>query len=922
MGFVTARSSRTELIGREREAEELNAHRRKAAEGHGRIVLVAGEAGIGKSRLLRHFTAGVSSGRAVLVQSRCVEFVQTPLGPLHDVLLQLERHVDAPRDAAVRSLIERLMFEQRADTIAPSPAGCSLFESVDAAFARCASRLTAVLLIEDIHWADRSTLAFLAYAAERIERRRMLIVATYRSDEIGAGHPALAEFAALLSRNAVSSITLARLSERATSALIEQGLPQNGSLSSATIADIARRSQGNPFFAEELLKSALDGYTGSCGEILPLSIRGAVLARAARLSQGDRQILSLAAVLGEHFSVHRLIALSDGDREAVLGALERARGLSLVYDEAGARGEVAFRHALTQEVLYGELIAERARPLHEAIALELESRSDRNAMSAELAHHWRRAGELQRAAAYDELAGDQAAAIGAFADAILYYERALGVRRDAPADLEHKLGVALGALNQLAAGIEHLRHAADLYLRCDDFDGFAKNASALGAQLYNSGNPEAATTVYRYAVETLEPKLGSDALNLLRARIAYNCVASLDFESARTFADELPETIAHPFVATNVYQTRSKVAAMRGEIDLWRRNAVAAVESARRIADDGASLRHAHTQAALDAIALGEIECAREHLTAALLVQRDGKSPLPLPLAVSSFEHTLRGDFATAAALLEAASSVSDQAYAIQVHVKSASFALGICSGDETRMRRDDAESFLRYGVNHGMKLAIGLLGGPYAWVLGLRGEVQESAAWISQIAAVLPGPHRFMFAYLAAAQFGNADDVRKMRQQLLAAARPQDPVNAAVRGLFDAFAAKRGIVKVDVRTSALGAGAAFEGIGWRWFAARSYELGGESGRALETYRSLGSSRDSRRLESETFGVSSSALSSREMEVAQLVSSGHSNEEIAQILHISPRTAEKHVSSALRKLNLRSRVQLGRVLTRSQHFTA
>ncbi|MGA8575867.1 MAG: LuxR C-terminal-related transcriptional regulator [Candidatus Cybelea sp.] len=219
------------------------------------------------------------------------------------------------------------------------------------------------------------------------------------------------------------------------------------------------------------------------------------------------------------------------------------------------------------------------------------------------------------------------------------------------------------------------------------------------------------------------------------------------------------------------------------------------------------------------------------------------------------------------------------------------------------------------------MKVAIGLLGGPYAWALGLRGESDEAAAWIEQIAKTLPAPHRFFFAYLAAAQFGRPGDVHAMRQQLAtAAARPQDRVNKAALGLFDAFASQRGIIDADLGACALAGASGFDVIGWPWLAARAYELGGKSRRAWETYRSLGSLRDVRRIEAGRSDANVSVLSSRELEVAELASSGHSNEEIAQILHISSRTAEKHVASALRKLNLRSRAQLGTLLARSQNL--
>ena len=144
-------------------------------------------------------------------------------------------------------------------------------------------------------------------------------------------------------------------------------------------------------------------------------------------------------------------------------------------------------------------------------------------------------------------------------------------------------------------------------------------------------------------------------------------------------------------------------------------------------------------------------------------------------------------------------------------------------------------------------------------------------------------------------------------------ASHPQDRVHKATLGLFDAFAAERGFAAGDARPGALAAAAAFETIGWPWLAAHGYELGGEPKRALEKYRAVGALRDLRRMEVGSGHASAAVLSPREREVGRLIATGHSNGEIAQILHISPRTVEKHVSSALEKLNLRSRLQLGRL---------
>ncbi len=562
---------RGDLVSREREMGLLAGYRRKAAGGHGAIVLLGGEAGVGKSRLLRQFESSVGVGRSMLAFSRCVEFVQAPLGPLRELLQSLDRRGATPRDGATRAVIERLTFERHADGTTAQHSGW-LFESIDAAFARYALRGTVILLIEDAHWADRSTLGFLAYLADRIGERRMLVVATYRSDEVGGDHPHLSDLAALLAKSTVSNINVSPLDERSTHALIELAMARPDALDAATVAGIVRRSQGNPFFAEELVKNALEWGASDDQESLPLSIRGAVLARAALLSEEQRRILSLAAVLGERFSVDRLVALSSAPRDDVLRALERAHALHLVYDRRSAPGELHFRHALTQEVLYGELLAERVRPLHEAIGLELERRPDREAASVELAHHWRRAGDLQRAAAYAELAGDQAYAIGAMADAISYYERALSWRNPGvpSAGLEHKIGVSLGSLGRLNSGIRRLQRAGDLYWEAGDFDGFAKNASALGALIYNAGDTAAAIELYRRTIDALTPKLPAASVDLLRARMGYDCVAALDFDSALTLVSEIGEPIADAATATPCVSS-----AFQGRSDARRHRALA-----------------------------------------------------------------------------------------------------------------------------------------------------------------------------------------------------------------------------------------------------------------------------------------------------------------------------------------------------------
>jgi len=908
------------LIGRERETAILDEQRRSAADGHGSFLLVSGEAGVGKSRLLSHFQASITATRSVCVLTRCVEFVQTPLSPLHDLLSQLAVRASAQDVAATAHIVDQLEFARSAERPNPDVPVEALFNAIDDVFARHALRRTVVLLIEDLQWADRSTIAFLSYLADRVARRRSLVVATYRSEEINASHPRLAEVASLLRKSSVTALEVAPFDDRSSRELIGSLLPREDALSASVTANIVRRSQGNAFFLEELLKAALAHGAGDAQK-LPLSIRAAVLARAAMLSPSEREILTTAAVLGERFSVERLLRLRDEGREETLKALEHARALQIIYDRPDDAGTVAFRHALTQEALYGELLAERVRPLHERIAQELEERSDVATVSVELAHHWRRAGNRGRAAAYSVLAGDQAFAVGAPADAIMFYERAAadGIADSAVANLLHKTGLAYGALDQLGIGIERLREAGDRYWRAGDLKGFARNISALGAQLYNSGDPTAATRIVRDALDALETKLPPEELDLLRARLSYNSIAALDFDAALMLLTGIREPVADPLTASHVHLTRFKVAAMRGDIDLWRSETQLAMHAARQVPDKGSRLRFIQCQIALDALGLGELNITREQFRAAIPGDvKPGEPNKGLVAAASSLEHTLRGDFRTAARLLEESVREFNHGFAVLVHVRTAQLALGLSSGDQARLWRSDAEPLLHYAATHGMNLALGLLGGPYVWALGTRGDVDKAAAWAARIASVLPSPHRFLFAYLACAQFGSSDDVKSMRAQLAeAASRPGDRVNKAGLALFEAFAGRRGIIEADVQKCARHAAELFEGIGWPWLAALGYELANETDRALAVFRELGAVRDVRRVEQGRPDATAAILSPREREVADLAASGHSNDEIARALHLSLRTVEKHISSALRKLNLRSRVQLGLLLSRS-----
>ena len=495
-GPQTAALSLQELVGRDHEFERLLALRRRAAEGHGSMVLLSGEAGIGKSRLLREFTTTVSAGRSLLGVARCVEFSQRPFGPLRESLLDILAKLSVPREAgnAAWRLADRLAFDRGFAGDAASPP--RLFETIATAFEGLASRRTLVIALEDLHWADRSTLGYLAYLAERIENRRLMVVATYRSEEFDAEHPRLAEFSELVARPATVEIALGPLDSNAIARVVETSCPPGNAPNSALTTDIVSRSEGNAFFAEELLKSALL-HDGPAPAALPLSLRGAVLARVAKLNAGERSILSLASVLGRRFGSAALASIAERPKDEVLSALQHARSLQLVVEDSEPQ-TYAFRHALTQEVIYAELLREQVSPIHERIGRELETRWDRDAVLLDLAHHWWHAGDDARAAGYCEASGDRAFAFGAYADGIGLFERALQKVNEpaSRARLHYKVGRAFGISGQPALGLPRLRIAADLWRELQDHANAVVTAEALGVLTYNIGDVRNSATAW------------------------------------------------------------------------------------------------------------------------------------------------------------------------------------------------------------------------------------------------------------------------------------------------------------------------------------------------------------------------------------------------------------------------------------------
>ena len=375
------------LLERGRQLAELAALLESARAGEGRVGLVFGEAGIGKTALLQEFARLHATPPVRLFWGGCdALFTPRPLAPLQEVAwlhggkLAARLAEGAPRDAIFQAFLEELRH--------PRP--------------------PALVVIEDVQWADEATLDLLKFLGRRAERTSALLVITWRDEEVPASHP-LRSVLGDLPHAAVRRIPLGGLSPAAVEALAARAQRSGMGLHSATA--------GNPFFVTEVLASEEPG--------VPATVRDAVLARAARLSPRARELLDLASVVPSRVEQPLLSAVA-GPAFAALDELLGAGMLSLSLQS------VAFRHELARQALEGALPPLRARELHARILAALVSRGEEAALLPRLVHHAAGAGDAAAVVRFAPVAAEHATKLGAHREAEAHLALALRYADDLP----------------------------------------------------------------------------------------------------------------------------------------------------------------------------------------------------------------------------------------------------------------------------------------------------------------------------------------------------------------------------------------------------------------------------------------------------------------------------------------------------------
>ena len=445
------------LVGRELELARLRAALVRAGVGDSPVCLVGGEAGVGKSRLLEAAFGG-PGGEIRVLTGGCIELggEGLPLVPLVEALRTLVRTTPDPDLdlflGPARRELARLLPELASQDSAPPPLGAGttgqLFELVLGVLGRVGRDRPLVLIVEDLHWADRTTLDLVTFLVRALQGTRVMLVLTYRSDEVDRRSPLRPLLSGWERLRGVERIQLERFARHEVAA--QMAAIVGATPPPAMIDLVFDRSEGNAFFVEELVRTVRDGAREA---ELPPSLRDVLLSRAEQLSGPAQRLLRTAAVAGRWVPERLLAEVAAVPAAELYEALREAVDASLLLVDATGRG-YAFRHALTRDAVYGDLLPGERVELHTAYAEALERdpglAGDDASVAATLAVHWYAAHDMPRALAASVQAGRRAMAAFAPAEARQHLERALEVWRSVP-DAETRAGADQVEVLQLTA---------------------------------------------------------------------------------------------------------------------------------------------------------------------------------------------------------------------------------------------------------------------------------------------------------------------------------------------------------------------------------------------------------------------------------------------------------------------------------------
>jgi DNA-binding CsgD family transcriptional regulator len=859
------------LLERDEPLAELHRLRAEAAGEGGRLVFVEGEAGVGKTSLLRAFLADMPTGTRALLGSCDPLSTPRPLGPLVDVAGDLDQDFErlvsegAPRDAIFRSLLTVLRGARRG----------------------------LVLLIDDLHWADEATLDALRFIGRRIESTRALVVGAYRDDEVGRNHPLRVVVGDLATSPAVRRMPLEALSIDAV-----------GQLARGTHLDPAelhRQTGGNPFYVTEVIAGA--------PARIPATVRDAVLARVSRLSAEGRATLEAAAVIGPVIEP----ALLAGVVKSLAAEECLANGLLQV---AGRR--YAFRHELAREAILATTDPARRISLNAAVLAALQSGPAEERPSARLAHHADEAGDAPATLRFAREAAYEAIAIGAHRQATAQLARAARYGAMLPpaehAQLLHDLGLEAGAIARHDIAAPALEDAIRLAQRAGDVrrevvamatlatahvidgqnaEGEAVSARALERALELPDSPEKAQAIASEAYIRMLDRDNAEAIALGRQAIAIG--ASVP---------EARHSVALGF--RSVGAARILSGDLGGQEDL---------ETSARISEEAGLDRHAANAYSVLASALGEVyqfALAEPAFEAGIryTTDRDLDATRGYLEAWRALSLLFRGYWAEAGELASSVLAKLDNSAITRI---TALIALG-----KLRARRGDPDAWV--ALDEALEMAertatlqrvapVRAARAEAAWLAGDARRAGEEAAVPFELARAKGHPWHIgelgWWQVKSGMEFAPDTSGAAEPWRLHLEGRWREAADAWL-ALECPYEAARALAESADPGEVLEAHAIFDRLGAR----------PASAIAAGRLRELGV-RSIPRGPRATTRANPAGLTARELEVLRFVAAGLPNHEIAGRLFLSPRTVDHHVSAVLGKLGVERRSEVAAAAARA-----
>ena len=542
---VSAERGLTPLVGRQHELDLLREYLTRAKAGRGQVVGIVGEPGVGKSRLLYEFRESLEGDSLIWVVGRCLPYGQTtPYLPLLESLcanfqideddnaLQLRqklregvRRLDPGLEHLLPILGELFGLPAEDESLKyldPKEKRQRTFEAVRTLTVAGAQRRPHVVIVEDLHWIDRSSEDYLAFLIESVAAVPLLVLTTHR--------PSFAVRWA--DKTYYTQVPLGLLTREATEEMVA-ALLGTRDLPPELLRVVREKAEGNPLFIEEMTNSLLERgilvrnngglqWVGDVRVEIPATIQDIIRARIDRLEEPVKRTVQTAAVIGREFGVRLLTRISEMAEE-VERYLETLKHVELIHEKRFfPELEYIFKHGVTQDVAYQSLLAQRRKDIHGAIGRAIEHLyPDRLEEQAPiLAHHWARSDNQPKSVEYALMAGDGAARLYANTEATAYYEQALASARAQPASPEaHRAEIdATLRLASVALTREHferdltnLKRSEGLAERLEDQPRRSRILYWLGRTHYTSATPDVAIEYGRQALEVAE-RLGEEPI--------------------------------------------------------------------------------------------------------------------------------------------------------------------------------------------------------------------------------------------------------------------------------------------------------------------------------------------------------------------------------------------------------------------------